>query len=265
MMDNIVHATNGMRTSVSGLKKKLSNLRIQVEAFDAELEKINTKFDNLITQADIYKAKLEREMGREVRRLERELALLRKGAPVSPKSEAPAPSELNIAATLAIFDSILRMISEGADDFRLASEAFLFPAVYERVVSGDEEAYYLTEVPASATVVIERGREYVQWARSEYDTHLTDPDTWEIAIGKIRDWWANDALPLLYGARDEQWDIDMPLTHMEMTMWKESPVERPLHFSSVFEAYELYRKHKDTVYESTGLREFELKQFLNNG
>jgi hypothetical protein len=263
--DNIVQATNSMRSSISSLKKKLSDIKIHVERFDADIEKIEGKFDNILTQAEVYKSKLEREMGREVRRLEHELALLRKSTGfIAKEAQAPA-SELAIASTVSIFESILRLICGTADDVRMASEAFLFPAVYERVVAGQEEAYFLTEVPQSAAIVVDRGREYVEWIRAEYDTHLTNPEVWEEAVPYIREWWANDALPLLYGARDEQWDIDMPLSLNEMLLWRDSPADRPVNFSSVYEAYELYRKNKDAVYESTGLREFELKQFVNNG
>jgi hypothetical protein len=259
--DNLVHATNSMRSSVSSLKKKLSNLRVQVEYFDAEIEKIEGKFEKVLTQAEIYKSKLEREMGREVRRLERELALLRKGANgLVPVAEA-TDNEVKIASSVAILDSILRLISHGADDFKLMSEAFLFPAVIERILSASEEAYFLEEVPASAEAVIERGRQYVDWVRQEYDTHLTDPEAWDSAIDEVTDWWRNDALPLLYGSRDEQWDIDIPLTLTEMLTWRDVPAERPITYSAIFDAYEIYRKNKDLVYEKTGLRQFELKHF----
>ena len=259
--DNLVFATNSMRSSVSSLKKKLSNLKVQVEFFDAEIEKIEDKFDKITTQAEIYKSKLEREMGREVRRLERELALLRKENPeTAPKVDAN-DQELKIASSIAIVESILRTICEGADDFRLISEAFLFPAVIERIMSGDEEAYYIEEIPVSASTVIQRGREYVQWVRSEYDTHLTDPDAWESAIDLVTEWWRNDALPMIYGSRDEQWDIDVPLTYAEMLQWRDSPGDRPINYSAIFDAYEIYRKNKDAVYELTGLRQFELKNF----
>jgi hypothetical protein len=233
---------------------------VQVEFFDAELEKIEGKFDNILTQAEIYKSKLEREMGREVRRLERELANLRKEGVVAITTEA-SDNELHIASSVAIIESVIRLISEGADDFRLISEAFLFPAVIERIISGTEEAYFLDEVPASASIVIQRGREYVAWVREEYDTHLTDPETWDSAIQQTTEWWRNDALPLLYGSRDEQWDIDMPLTLTEMLTWRDVPAERPINFSAIFDAYEIYRKNKDIVYEKTGLRQFELKLF----
>jgi hypothetical protein len=148
-----------------------------------------------------------------------------------------------------------------AEDFLLASEAFLFPAVFERIMSGEEEAYYLGEIPVSAPLVIKRGREHIEWVRSEFDTHITDPETWPNCIDTIVNWWRNDALPMIYGARDEQWDIDVPLSLPEILQWQESPGDRPLNFPKIFDAYEIYRKHKDDIYESSGLRGFDLKLF----
>ena len=263
MMDNLVFATNSMRSSVSSLKKKLSNLRIQVELFDAEIEKIEAKFDKVITESEIYKAKLGREMSREVRKLELDLARLKKETATNGKDSAAETSveELNIAKTICILDVVLRTMCEGADDFRLMTESFLFPAVIERVVAGAEDAYFLDEVPASALVVVERGREYIKWLRESHDTHLTDSEVWEQASGAVCEWWKNDALPLLYGSRDEQWDLDVPLRLQEMLLCKDSPGDRPLHFSAASDAYDIYRRNKDSVYESTGARSFELKTF----
>jgi hypothetical protein len=261
MLDNLLIATNTTRTSLTNLKKKLSKLRIQVEEFGADLEKIDTKFENVLSQAEIYKSKLERELGREVRRLERELALLRSatGGVITPAQATE--SDLKVASTVGIFDTILRHMCSNAEDFRLASEAFLFPVVYERVMDGAEEAYYLEEIPVAAPLVIKRGQEYIQWMRQEYDTHVTDPETWAEAIDYIVEWWRNDALPMIYGARDEQWDIDVPMSLPEILLWRESPGDRPLNFPKIFDAYEIYRKHKDSIYGTTGLREFELKLF----
>lgn len=259
--DNLLYATNSIRSSVTSLKKKLSNLKVSVEHFDAELEKLDTKFDNLITQSEIYKNKLERELGREVRRLERELSLLKKGLPDAKPKASASGEELQIATTMSILEAILRQVSAGAEDFRLISESFLFPAVIERVVRGDEEAYFLDEVPSSAMLVVQRGKEYVQWIRETCETHLTDPLAWEEYSPQICDWWRNDALPILYSSRDEQWDIDIPLSLQEMLLWRSSPADRPLHFSSIFDAYEIYKKNKDAVYESSGVRTFELKMF----
>jgi hypothetical protein len=261
MLDNLLTSTNAARTSLSNIKKKVSKLRISVEEVSADLEKMETKFENILSQAEIYKAKLEREMGREVRRLERELALLRNATAGVITPDEATKSDLKVASTIGIFDAILRNMCEGAEDFRLASEAFLFPTVYERVMDGGEEAYFLEEMPTAAALVIQRGKEHIEWIRDEYDTHITDPDTWQLAIDYITEWWRNDALPMIYGARDEQWDIDVPLTLQEILLWRESPGDRPLNFSKVFDAYEIYRKHKDEIYGSSGIRDFELKLF----
>jgi hypothetical protein len=200
-------------------------------------------------------------MGREVRRLERELLLLSKSVKGNSTLSPASETDLKVASTIGVFDTILRHMCANADDFRLASEAFLFPAVYERVMDGGEDAYFLEEIPPSAVLVISRGKEYINWVREEYDTHITDPETWPNAIDHIVEWWRNDALPMMYGARDEQWDIDIPLTLQEILLWKESPADRPLNFSKIFDSYEIYRKHKDETYGTSGLREFELKLF----
>lgn len=261
MLDNLLLATNTTRISLTNFKKKLSNLRIHVDSLTADLEKIDTKFENVLAQAEIYKSKLEREMGREVRRLERELAILSKSVKGTPSLPDVNETDLKVASTIGIFDTILRQMCENAEDFRLASEAFLFPAVYERVMDNAEDAYFLEEISPAANLVIGRGKEYINWIREEYDTHITDPETWPNAIDYVVEWWRNDALPMMYGARDEQWDIDVPLSLQEILLWKESPGDRPLNFSKIFDAYEIYRKHKDETYETSGLREFELKLF----
>ena len=261
MLDNLLTATNTTRTSLSNLRKKLSKVRIQVDDLSADLEKIDTKFENVLSQAEVYKAKLEREMGREVRRLEKELALLSKGVSGVITPVEATKQDLKVASTIGIFDTLLRLMCTSADDFRLASEAFLFPAVYERVMDGGEEAYFLEEIPAAMALVINRGKEHIAWIREEYDTHITDPETWSNAIDYITEWWRNDALPMIYGACDEQWDIDIPLTLQEILLWRDSPGDRPLNFPKIFDAYEIYRKHKDETYGTTGLREFELKCF----
>lgn len=258
--DYILPATTTAKASLTALKKKLSNIRASVDAFDNELAKLDNKLETISTQAEIYKAKLERETGREVRRLERELTLLRKEAPAGTKPAA-SETDLQVATTIGIFDTILRHMCTDADDFRLASEAFLFPAVYERVMEGRQDAYYLDGIPASATLVISRGRQHIAWIREEYDTHITDPDTWKEAIDYVVEWWRNDALPMIYGSRDEQWDIDLPLSLPEILLWRDSPADRPLNFPRIFDAYEVYRKHKDEIYGTTGLRELELKLF----
>jgi len=262
MQDNLLLATESMRSSVAALKKKSSNLKIHLEFLDAELEKISTKFDKVVTQAEIFKAKVQRESNREIRRLQQEIVNLKKQVPgESSGAQIASNQELQVASTIAIFESLLRFICEGADDFRLMSYSYLFPAVFERVVTGEQEAYMLETLPESAAIVIQQGKEYVQWVRSDCDVHLTDPEAWNVYAEEICNWWRNTALPLIYGSRDDRWDTDEPLTLLEMLSWRDDPADRALMMPYAFDAYEIYKNNKDAVFERTGLREFELKMF----
>lgn len=249
-----------MRTSVGALRKKLTGIRASIDTFESALDQLDGKFDKILTEAEIYKTKLERDLSREIRRLEKELEAAKKSGPVVPVLETPE-SELRIASTISVFETLLYYICNQADDFKLASYSFLFPAVIERVLDGSEEAYYIDKVPDTMNLVINRGIEYVNWVREVSDTYLTDKETWETLVPEITNWWRNDALPLLYNGRDEQWDIDEPLSRLEMLSWRDNPAERPFQFSPIYDTYEIYRKHKEAVYEKSGLREFDFKRF----
>jgi hypothetical protein len=263
--NNIIGATNSLRASIKSIKRKVNTLKLSIQNLDSEIDDIEMKFDKVIIESEIFKAKVEREMGREVRRLERELENLRK-TPVSLVVEQNTSAEdLRVASTIAVVECLLRAICHNAEDFRVLSYAFLFPAVIERVVKGNEEAYFLEEVPASADIIVRRGLEYIAWIRSECDTHLTDPQAWEAFSSLISDWWKNDALPLLYGSRDDNWDIDEPLSNLEMMSWRDNVADRPLQFPSVFDAYDIYKRHKDEVYKSSGVQDFEMKTFSHEG
>lgn len=261
MNDNLLAANQRLRSNLVGLKRKLTTIKVSLELLDSEIDRVDVAFCKLERESEIYKAKLEREMGREVRQLKIELNDLKK---LTQTQDAISPEEFKIASTIGIFQTILRGICENADDFRLISEAFLFPAVFERVVTGEDEAYLLDKVPDSAAIVIARGKEYVEWFRSEYTTHLTDPEVWQEAIDYSTEWWRNDALPVIYGAHDPQWDIDMPLSLAEMTLWRTSPADRPIHFASVFDALEIYKRNKDAIYTSSGIRSLELTFLSSN-
>jgi hypothetical protein len=260
--NNLLLPTNSLRTSVNSLRKKVTVVKTSLEVVSTELDTLDLRLNKLVTESEIYRAKVDREMGRQVRRLEKELEALRKQvSSVSPTLASPE-EDLKIASTVAIIECLLRAIcGNGGEDFRLISYAFIFPAVIERVVGGNEEAYFLEEVPAASDVIVRRGQEYISWIRGECETHLTDPEAWGVYSSQVSDWWRNDALPLLYGSRDENWDIDEPLSYLEMMSWRDDPGDRPLQFSSVFDAYEIYRRHKDEVYKSSGVNDYDLKIF----
>ena len=178
------------------------------------------------------------------------------------KEPAPQDPELDKACTIAIFDSILFAIenwaSDGstAPDFSLACQAVLFPLVYQPVMKGNE-AYVLTTVPDSALEVVKRGREYVQFIRGQCQTSLTDPAAWPMFINIISGWWINDALPLLYGARDPAWEREIQSLSLEQILsWRDQPASRALDFPLVFDAMDLLERHREAIRETTKLPEF---------
>ena len=164
------------------------------------------------------------------------------------------------ARTIAIFESILFAIENWATDdvpatdFTPVAQAVLFKAVYVPVMCGNTD-YYMGVVPFSATEVVKRGREYVKALRSESQTPLTDTSM-QLTAQQYQQWWINDALVLLYGDRDPEWEETKPHTLEEMELWKSTDMDKTMHFPKIFDAFELTRKYGDEIRESSGLPDF---------
>jgi hypothetical protein len=73
------------------------------------------------------------------------------------------------------------------------------------------------------------------------------------------EWWINDALPLLYGARDDTWTDIQPYTLDEMLSWRDQPASRALDFPLVWDGSELITKFGDQIRETTGIGDFQNK------
>ena len=177
--------------------------------------------------------------------------------------EEPEPEDPSLvkAQTVAIFDSILFAIEnwstdgDTAPDFSLACQAILFPLVYDPVMNGNSH-YYLRKVPDSALEVVKRGREYVKFIRDTCQVGLTDPIAWSQYVPMISKWWVNDALPLLYGARDDVWERSSPLTLEAIISWRDQPASRALEFPRMFDAMDLLDRYGDEIREKTNLPQF---------
>lgn len=233
------------------------------QKLEEHMNKMSLAADKVGQGLDAYKAKVERSATSENRKLKRrveelEAALAQTTADVA--KNATTTEAVKRARTIAIFDSILFNISnwskqgDTAPDFELISQAVLFPSVYERVMSGDE-AYVLDEVPHSAIEVVKRGREYVKAFRKNCQLSLVEPSTWSQYAPVVQEWWVNDALPLLYGARDTSWEEDSPYALAEMIAWRDFPANRALSFPLVFDAMENIERHRDEVREGSGISE----------
>ena len=168
------------------------------------------------------------------------------------------------ACSLAVIDSILFAMEawasddSPASDFRLVSQALLFKVVYEPIMRGNED-YYIDKVPVAALEIVKRGREYIRSIRHQFETAMTDSSVWDDIVGLVHAWWLNDALPLLYGARDDTWEDFVPYSLYEMLAWRDQPAARALDFPLVWDGTELVAKYGDQIRENTGIGEFQNK------
>ena len=255
--------SRSLHSTINALEQKLKEKTDKhANALDSQcgrVDELSLKLDKLIEQFATQNRKLLEENDK----LKASRQLTNSGA--SPAASAEARVDPR-ASTLAIFDSIVFAMSnwsnEGdtAPDFELACQSVLFPTIYERVMKNEDD-YYIEEVPVSALEVVKRGREYIKMLRDTAQASLVDPNVWESYAPMVQEWWVNDALPLLYGARSDEWDADTPFSLLEVQTWKSQPASRALHFPLLFDGMELVEKHRDQIRETTGLPEFN-KQTL---
>ena len=230
------------------ISDKLSKALQTVQQFQACAEEIKLIYPRLME-----------EKNKEIDDLKAKIEAL-ESSPVETVQEDP---QLVKASTIAIFDSILFAIEnwstdgDTAPDFTLACQAVLFPMVYDQVMNGNQH-YFLRRVPDAALEVVKRGREYVKFIRNVCPVGLTDPATWENHIPMISSWWINDALPLLYGARDAAWETDSILSLDSIIVWRDQPASRALEFPLVFDAMDLLDRYGDSIRDTTKLPDFTL-------
>ena len=201
------------------------------------------------------------ELNKEVLELKRQL---RSRTARSPEPEIDE-SLVKRASSICIFDSLLFAIEnwstdgQVASDVSLSSQSILFPLVYEPIMRGDED-YFIESFPTVSLEIVRRGREFVKWLRQESPTSLSDRDTWDVYADTVREWWVNDALPLIYGARSDDWVIESALDYDQMVKWRDLPASRALEFPLIFDGMELVSKQMDNIRTSVGLADFTKKQ-----
>lgn len=234
-------------------QRRMNVLQRQVEFLDSKVNELSEVVDKTVGIA-------RRTDVKRIKELEAKIKALEKGGATLP-SETVSQVGAEKAKTIAIFDSILFAISnwskdgQTAPDIELVCQSILFPAVYERVMSGETD-YLIEKVPPAASEVVKRGRELVQYIRAVEESSLINPVVWDRTHETIREWIVGDALPLLYGARDPKWDEDEPLSLEEVLEWRDQPASRALHFPLIFDGMELVERFRDDIRETTGLPDF---------
>ena len=254
----------------TALLSQINMLETEIQAKIRRLEESANKLgeaqDRILISVAAYKKQCERSSNTQVRKAERRIKELEKQLKAG---GVQSRDDTDIAAiargrTLSIFDTILFSISnwstagDAAPDFELISQSILFPVVYEQVVSGNED-YILDSMPACALEVIHRGREWVRHLRQNCDRSLVDPVVWAQYQNSIVQWWLNDALPLIYDVRGEDWDDIEPFSQQEMIAWRDFPAQRPLSFPLIFDGMETVTRLRNEIRETSGIPELDKK------
>ena len=247
------------------LAKKRDKLAI---VYEKNLKAAEDALERVIDEVDTATQKDSKRMRILLRNLEKQNKAALKAAQDSQDStDLVHPADISRAKTIAVFDGILFAIENWSDDgqtasdFTIVCQSLLFPVVYDKVMSGDED-YYLERVPVSALEVVRRGREFIQHLREQSPTSLVSDESWDASAGLIHEWLINDALPLLYGARDEAWEDEIPYSLAQMQQWRDMPQSRLLDFPKIQDAMDLVKTHGDTIRETTGLPQFT-KETIN--
>ena len=252
-LKKLVTARRALRNAYETVQRCLDYAEEAYENFEKEVEPAALRDEARWEQ---YCKKQEAEL----ERLKAELAAY--------KAKQPEPADMiavNKACTISIFDSIIFAISnwstdgQTAPDIELACQSILFPLVYRPVMQGNTD-YNITKVPVAALEVVRRGRHYVQSLRQSRDILITNPDVWKEEAKALQTWWVNDALPLLYGARDEDWDVKKSMPLDKMIKWRDMPASRVLEFPLIWDGMELVKKHAEEIRELSELPKFNKEQ-----
>jgi len=245
-------------------RSNIAKLEEHIAKEHAKLDEIERCLENVVNEIPMAVARENRRKDAQINRLERELKTAKREAakaPTASTADAIHPADLSRAKTVAIFDAILFAIenwsSDGqtASDFTIVCQSLLFPLVYEKVMSGEDD-YYIEYVPPSAAEVVKRGREFIHYLRRQSDTTLVSDEAWSSSCAMIHEWLINDGLPLLYGARDEGWQDEVPYSLAQMQQWRDMPQSRLLDFPRIQDAMDLVKIHGDTIRDTTGLPAF---------
>ena len=254
----IVALLKVIETTLEVIESRFSIIRKGVqkvsEAIASQEEAIDGMVEHIVRERTI-------ELKREVDSLRKQL----KERPSGSLAPVVDESLTKRASTICVFDTLLFSIEnwstdgQVASDVSLCSQSILFPLVYEPVMKGDDD-YYLDTFPTVSLEIVRRGREFIKWLRSESPTSLSDRDTWDVYADSVREWWVNDALPLIYGARSDDWVVSSAYDYDQMIKWRDLPASRALEFPLIFDAMELMSKQMDNIRQPVGLPDFSKKQ-----
>ena len=166
-------------------------------------------------------------------------------------------------ATISILECVLQQVCQWnknqtvAEDFKEASQAFLYPSVYLRVMH-DEPGYEIHRIPHEIAIeVIQSGRNFIKNMREEEDTFINhDEAIWAEWQPRITDWWIKEALEILFDSEaDERWDVDIRWDQDQCKTWGEEDSDRVMMAPEIVDALDIVKIHGRTLNAFTGTQE----------
>lgn len=264
MNDNLLSATDNVRKSVCSLKTKLSSVKISIEQFGVEIEKIDNKLNQLTSESEVYKQKLKREYNSKIIKLEDRIKALEK---MVRSYSQPVPEdvltrgdnfhtdEMKIASTVEIFETFLDRVYPDFDSLRYMMYSVIYPKVYINLLGPLKEKFFLQRVPEDFDYLIEEGKSFILSFRTEHKSHLNSPEKWNAAIGTVEGFIVDDLLPLIYSDREIP-IIGETMTFEEMKSWRDSP-HKESDFSELSTVVNSHKVNREKVREANGIEDFE--------
>lgn len=250
MNDNLISSVDGFRTSILNLKKKSTAVRISMEQFNMEIEKLELKLDKFISETEVFKERVRKDYNRELRRKDDELAALRKhvqrqgNATLVSANLYGEPKEedsLKIAKTVLILNTFISSISGTNDNFKMLSQAVVYRCIYYNLME-NLERYKILTVPEDVHEIVELGKESAKNLEDKFPYHINSDVTWAQEMAIVEGLWKNDLLPAIYQYRETDFPED-PLSYADMLSWVNNPSHRVEKFPEIEDAHRYFNHH----------------------
>lgn len=153
--------------------------------------------------------------------------------------------DFGIVSTTSIFEALIYTSCHLEEDFELVVRSILYPCVYKRVFSQDEQ-YFLYKMPENPPETLHR---LLGVVRKEITSNLLSPDNFGMAQQLMEPFIKEEFLVKMYGDEDPRWKVDLCHDFQTMQGYKEDSLFLP----HIFDGMQFYRQRKVKVSLQNGV------------
>ena len=154
-------------------------------------------------------------------------------------------TDFGIVSTISIFEALIYTSCHLEEDFELVVRSILYPCVYKRVFSQDEQ-YFLYKMPENPPETLHR---LLRVVRKEITSNLLSPDNFGMAQKLMEPFIKEEFLVEMYGDEDPRWEGDLCHDFQTMQGYKEDSLIIP----HIFDGMQFYRQRKVKVSLQNGV------------